>query len=543
MSTPEVDYIVSKTQSRRRLSLWRIFLALLILGGLAFVGSEGWNRWKEIESVASYEPWFASYVDVTSVPTYGFEQLGSTPTSAVVLSFIVSSSADPCVPTWGNYYTLEEAAESLDLDRRIARLQQQEGRIAVSFGGAYNNELALKCTDTDLLVKAYEAVIKRYNVDTIDLDLEYESLHDQESAVRRAEAIAKLQQKRWAEGKSLAVWLTLPATPFGLTEDGTNAVKAMLEGGVDLAGVNIMTMNYGESRAPGESMLDASKHALIETHRQLGILYRQAGFNLNNRTLWRKIGATPMIGQNDIVTEIFTLEDAVGLNLFARQQGVGRMSMWSANRDIPCGENYVDVKVVSDSCSGVRVERYGYSVALSKGFDGDLTQNATILTTDDPDTNTHIVDDPEKSPYQIWQETGAYPKGVKVVWRGNVYEAKWWTKGDHPDNPVLQSWETPWQLIGPVLPGEKPIKQPTLPVGTYPNWSGTVEYEGGQRVLFEGIPFQAKWWNQGQSPAASAANADSSPWMPLTQVQIVQILEELGIEFVESGTEEQVSGN
>ncbi|HDZ12007.1 MAG TPA: glycosyl hydrolase family 18, partial [Bacteroidetes bacterium] len=247
----------------------------------------------------------------------------------------------------------------------------------------------------------------------------------------------------------------------------------------------------------------------------------------NSNSLWRKIGATPMIGQNDYVDEVFTLEDAKDFNIFSRNQGVGRMSMWSANRDIPCGENYVDVKVVSDSCSGTKYPKFSFAQALSIGFDGDLTQSAKILTTEDPESNSYAVDDPDKSPYQIWQETGSYLKGVKVVWHGNVYEAKWWTKNDLPDNPVLQSWETPWQLIGPVLSDEKPILQATLPKGTYLEWFGKNVYKGGNRVLFEGVPFQAKWWNQGESPAASAANSDASPWISLTQAQIIEILGEL----------------
>jgi chitinase len=274
-------------------------------------------------------------------------------------------------------------------------------------------------------------------------------------------------------------------------------------------------------------MLSASEQALIQAHRQLGILYQQVGIHLNSKTLWRKVGATPMIGQNDVADEVFTLEDAEELNKFAHENGVGRVSMWSINRDISCSENYVDTKVVSDSCSGVKGEKFSFSQALSKGFTGDLTQNATVVTSSDPEASTQKPDDPTKSPYQIWQEAGAYPKGVKVVWHGNVYEAKWWTKGDLPDNPVLQAWETPWQLVGPVLPGELPIEQPSLPAGTYPVWSGNAEYQGGERVLFEGVPFQAKWWNKGESPAASAANSDSSPWLPLTQEQIKAILEEL----------------
>ena len=53
------------------------------------------------------------------------------------------------------------------------------------------------------------------------------------------------------------------------------------------------------------------------------------------------MGATPMIGQNDTPDEVFTLADATALNQFALSHKLGRMSMWSANRDIVCGTNYV----------------------------------------------------------------------------------------------------------------------------------------------------------------------------------------------------------
>jgi chitinase len=105
-----------------------------------------------------------------------------------------------------------------------------------------------------------------------------------------------------------------------------------------------------------------------------------------------------------------------------------------------------------------------------------------------------------------------------------VYEAKWWTQGELPDNPVLQSWQTPWKLIGPVLPGEKPVENLTLPDGTYPNWSGTTQYNALDRVLFNGVPYKAKWWTQGDSPAASTSNPTSSPWVALTQEEVEEVL-------------------
>lgn len=515
---------------RRRLSFWRVLAALIIVGVVIYKGTnvvldevEQYEA-KSLVSIVD-EPWFAAYVDVTSTPTYAFEQPESDEMSDVVLSFIVASSAsNPCIPSWGTHYTMDEAAVTLDLDRRIARLRQQGGNIAVSFGGALNSELALACTDPDKLFDAYKSVVERYKIDTIDLDLEGQSLQDVDAAKRRASVVARLQKEYRDNGKDMAVWLTLPVAPQGLAPAGTSAIMSMLDGGVDVSGVNGMTMDYGGSREEGQTMLDASKQALAEMHRQLGILYDQAGIHLSDESLWKKIGATPMIGQNDVKDEVFTREDAEGLNVFAQDRNMGRMSLWSANRNVPCGENYVNVKVVSDSCSGLDVPKGVFSKALSIGFGGGITQSADHVTTEDPKATIVTVDDPEISPYQIWQETGAYLKGTKVVWHGNVYEAKWWTKNDLPDDPVLQAWETPWQLVGPVLPGDKPVKQPTLPEGTYPEWNGETIYDGGNRVLFEGTPFQAKWWTQGESPAAASANPDSSPWMALTQKQIVDVL-------------------
>jgi chitinase len=512
-----------KPEKTRRLSPWRVLLAILMIAGLTSGTVYGLRQYHAAQPTVSHEPWFAAYVDVTATPSFAFEQLGGTTNRDAVLSFVVSSDSDGCTPAWGASYTLDQASDSLDLDRRIARLQQQKGSVAVSFGGLKNDELAVKCTDEDKLLKAYRSVIDRYNINTIDLDLEKSGLTDTAAGVRRAAALARLQAERRDAKKPLAIWLTLPVAPQGLSEDGTNAVSQLLSKKVDLAGVNAMTMDYGQSMTAGQSMLTASENALKETQRQLGILYQRAGINLNNATLWAKLGATPMIGQNDDAEEIFTLNDAEGLNRFARAHGMSRMSMWSANRDLTCGSNYINLRVVSDSCSGVAQTQYQFASILSYGLKGDLSLSAGLKTTADPKVALK-ADDPAHSPYEVWSAARAYLQGTKIVWHHNVYQAKWWTQGDTPDSPVLQSWQTPWELVGPVLPGEKPVKQATLPAGTYPDWSGANTYNTNDRVLFNGVPYQAKWWNQGASPAAASSNPNGSPWTPLTQSQVNDII-------------------
>ncbi len=509
------------------MSIWRVLLAVILLGMFIYAGYVRWSEWKAQKTIEVTKPWFGPYVDVTATPRFAFEQMANDKVKNIVLAFIVSDPNGSCTPAWGGVYSLDSASNDLDLDRRIARYRQQNGNVVVSFGGLLNDELADVCSDNDKLYYAYQAVINRYNLDTIDLDIENDSLTNREALNRRAAVLAKLQQQRRVDGSPLAIWITLPVAPQGLTPDGTNAVASMLSAGVDLAGVNVMTMDYGQSKDKNDSMQVVSEKALNETHRQLGILYKQAGVNLNSGTIWAKLGATVMIGQNDIKDEVFTLDDAKGINEFGVSNKLVRMSMWSANRDIECGENYVNLNVVSDSCSGVSQARLDFTKILMQGFDSEISQNAAIQTVSNNQEETSQIDIPEESPYQIWIENGTYLQGTKVVWHRNVYQAKWWTKGDLPDNPVLQTWETPWQLLGPVMPGEKPVSMATLPKGTYPEWSGTDIYQAEDRVIFMDTPYEAKWWTQGDSPAASTSNPDSSPWVILSQVEIEEIIKGL----------------
>ncbi|MFZ6992970.1 chitinase [Curtobacterium sp. RRHDQ66] len=508
----------------RRLSPLRVGLAAVVALALVAAGYVGFDRWQSAQASETQESWFAAYTDVTATPTFAFEDVKSAKGRDVMLSFVVADHDAACTPTWGSYYSLQGASDQLDLDRRIARLQQQKGEVGVSFGGLSNDELATTCTDRSDLVDAYSTVVQRYDVSTVDYDVEGDDLTNHAAGERRAKAVAELQQQRRAAGHPLAVWLTLPAAPSGLTSDGTTAVAQFLKAGVDLAGVNAMTMDYGDGKGASQSMYSASVQTLQQVHRQLGVLYQRSGTPLSAGTLWHKVGATPMIGQNDVQDEVFTLADAEKLNAWARQQGLGRMSMWSLNRDTTCGSNYVNLSTVSNSCSGVDQGGKLFADVLGKGFTGGIVAAASDVTTAEPSSTVQPTDDPATSPYPVWNADASYLEGTKIVWHHNVYEAKWWTSGDLPDDPVLSAYETPWQLIGPVLKGEKPVKQVTLPAGTYDAWSGTKQYDTGDRVLFSGVPYQAKWWNTGDSPQASTSDPDGSPWVKLKDSEIKEIL-------------------
>ena len=82
----------------------------------------------------------------------------------LALSFVVADPGEPCTPSWGGYYSLDAAGETLDLDRRISQLRAAGGDVMVSLGGAANHELAVTCQDDGALLDAYRAVVERYDL-------------------------------------------------------------------------------------------------------------------------------------------------------------------------------------------------------------------------------------------------------------------------------------------------------------------------------------------------------------------------------------------
>jgi chitinase len=523
--------VAPANEEGRHLSWFRVFLVVAVVAAAAG-GGWYWFRQQEEAAVAAIGPpsWFAPYVDVTSTPSYAFEDATS---ASAVLAFIVSAKDNPCDPSWGGVYSMDQAADQLDLDRRVARLRQLGGTVSVSFGGAANSELAIGCTDVAALTAAYASVVDRYDLTDIDLDIEGQASMTNEVNQRRAQAIAALVAQRQAAGKNLDVWLTLPVISTGLTTEGQAVVSSMLAGGARPAGINAMTMDYGEPFPEGRTMAQQGELALTALQQQIQDAWSAAGLDLSDSQAWNLIGATPMIGQNDIPAEVFSLDDANQTVAFAQQHKLSRLSMWSANRDQSCGPNYPDVKVVSDVCSGIEQQPGAFGAIFVQFGSGQ----ARASTTDAPTTGTtapaptstgagqparattsEIVDDPASSPYQIWNENQGYPKGTKVVWHKNVYQAKWYTQGDQPDLPVASANQSPWSLIGPVLPGDTPVPTPTLPAGTYPEWSPTDVYVAGSRVLHDGIGWQARFWSQGDVPGAPPTSPDKpSPWELITQ--------------------------
>jgi chitinase len=491
-----------------------LLIVLLALGfGIWRLSSDGTSA---AEARSDAAPVYAPYVDVTQTPIYPFQLPSANPVAGLYLAFIVSDPTQPCTPSWGAYYTLEQAEQSLDLDARTAQLRKQGGSVMISYGGRDNSELAVGCTDPSKLLRAYMAPIERYGASAIDLDLEGQTLANAPADARRAQAIAAVQRQMAARHAPLAVWVTLPVSGTGLTGEGIAAVQAMLAAHVKLAGVNAMTMDFGPDEGATHDMVGTIERALYATHAQVQSLWRKAGLSSGAAAAWGHLGVTVMLGVNDVTDQRVTTHDAHELATFVNDHGIPRVSAWSLNRDSECGGAFPQTGGISNTCSGVLQSSLQFTRIFGslKGTKTARPQSeASTSATQQPGPAT--TSDPADSPYPIWRSTAAYGSGYKVVWEGEIYEASWWTQGTPPGSAAADSPNGPWQLIGPVPAGSHAPKLVLLASGKLPAWSAEAVYHQGAKVSFAGLPYEARWYTHGEQPREELPSSPSVPWEPL----------------------------
>ncbi len=107
--------------------------------------------------------------------------------------------------------------------------------------------------------------------------------------------------------------------------------------------------------------------------------------------------------------------------------------------------------------------------------DGDKTTPAQFTVTVTP-----------ASSLPAWNESTVYVGGDRVMYQGVEYRAKWWTKGQRPDQGG------PWARVG-----DSQANQSN-------EWQATVAYSGGDEIEYNNQRYQAKWWTQGEQPGHAA---------------------------------------
>ncbi len=407
-------------------------------------------------------PWpkhvFAPYIDASLmyVPNMA-EFKRDTGTDHFTLAFLVNSDSTTCSYGWGGITPVKEGPNGLY--RNIKALRRAGGDVMVSIGGANNNPLAKVCTDVDELKTQYKNIIDNLNLAVLDFDIEGGHVADRAAIERRSQALKILQDELAEEGRHVPIWITLPVLPTGLTADGVNVVRSAMAHGVKLAGVNLMTMDYGgamgcqsinrQHERLGTSNSDCDIDATRAVHRQIKQLASEFHLNLSDEEIWAMIGATPMLGVNDQDLEVFFLDDAQKLRAHAENKGLGMLSMWSVARDrsAPAGQAWQ----VSPSHSGLSANE-----AVDRAFSREFAQFNPSTPTPAPQPAPTPQPAPGPVPPSVseipaYQFGVTYREGDKVSNNGHTYQCKPWPYTGWCSGPAAVyepgegwAWENAW---------------------------------------------------------------------------------------------------
>ncbi|KAI8904827.1 glycoside hydrolase superfamily [Gorgonomyces haynaldii] len=285
----------------------------------------------------TYSPYVQAWADHSQLMT----QMSEFSVNSINLAFAIArldypSQCNPNVKVHEPVSLAWNGDEGMDLGPLIKSLQSKGYQVTASFGGAASEQLFPKGVeiagmvyDWNVLANMYLSFIDQYNITSVDFDIEEGArLTDIKTTKRRNGAIRIMQQKR----RSLKVSYTIPVGLSGLEKTALDLLKDAASKKLVLSSVNLMLMNFGYSVGlVNGNMGDTCIKAAQNAYTQIKAFYPNI-----------KIGLVPMIGVNDVSTNVFQLTDAQKLKSFAvKQSWVNFVSFWSIERDRPQGSAFV----------------------------------------------------------------------------------------------------------------------------------------------------------------------------------------------------------
>ena len=252
-----------------------------------------------------------------------------------ILAFLVNKNGTPC---WDNGKSYKDSF----LDEELDYIYKKGGKIIISTGGAGSGDLPKTIPVKDCF-NCFKYLIDKYHIYGIDFDIEGGNIANDNDIHNRIELIKLLKK----EYPNIYISFTLPIDPDGFRDNGLKLINTtLLYTKIDC--INLMTMDYGSYYAPN-GKTEMAKYAIKCIEKVIGQL---EGKNL-------KIGCTSMIGVNDCVDEIFTLDNAKELvNYCIQHKNVYLLSYWSLNRD---NGNKVNLTYADPKYSGLEQNLFDFT--------------------------------------------------------------------------------------------------------------------------------------------------------------------------------------
>ncbi|WP_301356996.1 fibronectin type III domain-containing protein [Enterococcus spodopteracolus] len=407
---------------------------------------------------------------------------------------------------WGSFNGLSESDNDKwqyeGIKQSIRELREVGGDAAVSFGGLNSGAFWEVAQDEDMLYDAYMEVIQGYGFTRIDFDVEAGAMGYHEN-LTNAKAVKRLQ-----DATGVDVTLTLPVMPTGLISTGLSVLQAYLEAGVDLTNVNIMTMCYGSSVTDyAQGSLDAVDNTMI----QLKNHYKQyAGKTLTDEQAYAKLGTTPSVGFENEQHPYFTTDMFNLVVQHAKERKIGMVSYWSMNRD---------AKV--DGGQGQVKNQYEFLTVGQRFTDGSEMPEDT----QNPSTPTNVGSDfiTTQRARINWTASTDNDRiaryNLKLTGAGETVSATTMAVSHTFENLKSNTTYTV-EVIAEDRSGNisdaATYTFTTLEESesTLPTWDPETVYFEGDRVTYEGLIYEAKYWTQNDIPSESGPYG---PWSLVTE--------------------------
>jgi hypothetical protein len=134
---------------------------------------------------------------------------------------------------------------------------------------------------------------------------------------------------------TLATLAASDGSQTSLNQEGQNVMAAIGASGLKNYYINLMTMDYGQTADPSICVVsggicDMGASAIQAAKNFESVYGVQYSIPMN------RVELTPLIGVNDIQSEIFTVENATTVANYVKSNGLGGLHYWSFDRDAPC---------------------------------------------------------------------------------------------------------------------------------------------------------------------------------------------------------------
>lgn len=208
-----------------------------------------------------------------------------------------------------------------------------------------------------------ESFISRYESKRLvglDFDIEAEQTPAQVDSLIARIKVAQQKRPHLRYSFTVATHAASDGSLGSLNKQGETILEALRRHGLRDFTFNLMVMDYG----PGER-----KNCVLNKagNCDMGKSAIQAARNVHAkyRIPFRQIELTAMIGVNDVVSNVFTLDDARMLGREARRMKLAGLHYWSLDRDTPCT---TPVTGASPTCSTLPLPAGAYNKAFAEAL-------------------------------------------------------------------------------------------------------------------------------------------------------------------------------